>query len=370
MPAMPVTTAVASVQPAPVEVRVVGVVEPSTRVEVKSQIAGQLMSAQFAEGQDVKEGQLLFEIDPRPYRDALTQAEAAVERDQAQINQAQATLQKDIVQSRAADADAARFAELAKERVVSEQQDLQYRTTAESLKQSIRADQTAIESARASLKLDQAATERAKLDLEYCRIRAAISGRLGNLLVHPGNLVKVNDVPLVVINRLTPVFVSFNAPEKHLDPIRHYMARRKLPVQVTSRDDPGVKTSGYLSVVDNAIDPQTGTIHLKAAFDNANRFLWPGEFVQVVLTLDRQDATVVPSEAVQAGQKGPFVYVVKPDKTVEPRNVAVGQNLDRKSVIESGIKSGETVVTDGQMLLFPGAHVTVVPAPGSERAVP
>jgi multidrug efflux system membrane fusion protein len=194
--------------------------------------------------------------------------------------------------------------------------------------------------------------------LSYCEIHAPIAGRAGNLLVHVGNLVKVNDVPLVVINKIQPVFVSFNAPETHFETIRRYSAERRLPVQVTSRDDPGAKATGYLSVVDNTIDAQTGTIHLKATFDNANGMLWPGQFVDVILTLNStSDATVVPAEAIQPGQKGPFVYVVKADKTVEPRPVTVGRTLDRRVVVESGVTPGEIVVTDGQMLLFPGVHV-------------
>ncbi len=367
---MPVTTAVASARQVPLDVRVVGSVEPSAKVEIKSQVAGQLMSVHFTEGQNVTEGQLLLKIDPQPYVDALQQAQATVARDRAQFHQSELARQKDIVQSESADADAKRFAALAKQRIVSEQQNLQYRTNADTLKEAIRGDEAAIESARASINVDESAVERAKLDLAYCEIRAPIAGRVGNLLVHAGNLVKVNDVALVVINRLTPVFVSFNVPEKHLATIRQYSAQRKLPVEVTSRDNPGSKETGYLSVIDNIVDNQTGTIHLKATFDNANGVLWPGQFVDVVLTLNQGvNATVIPAEAVQAGQKGQFVYVVKADKTVEPRLVSVGRTVDRKVIIESGIIPGETVVTDGQMLLFPGARVNVVSAPKGDAGV-
>jgi multidrug efflux system membrane fusion protein len=215
--------------------------------------------------------------------------------------------------------------------------------------------------------VDAAAVERAQLDLGYCEIRAPIAGRVGNLLVHAGNLVKVNDVALVVINRIKPVYVSFNAPEPRLEAIRRYSEHRKLPVQVTSRDDPGAKMTGSLGVIDNIVDSQTGTIHLKATFDNANGVLWPGQFVNVVMTLDNVNATVVPAEAVQPGQKGQFVYVVKADKTVEPRIVSVGRTLDRNVIIESGLNPGETVVTDGQMMLFPGARVNVVTTPKADN---
>jgi membrane fusion protein, multidrug efflux system len=370
-PSVPVTVGTASVEAAPLEIRVVGTVEPSAKVEIKSQVAGQLMSVRFTEGQNVNQGEVLFEVDPQPYREALRQAEAGVERDRALLKQAEFAVQKDIVQAKSADADAARYETLERDHVASKQQTLQYRTAADTLKEGIRVDQAAIESARATQQLDQSAVAKAKLDLGYCEIRAPISGRAGNLLVHPGNLVKVNDVPLVVIHRIAPVFVSFNAPEKHLEAIRRYSAGRKLPVQVTSRDNPEMKVSGYLSVVDNTVDAQTGTIHLKATVENADRLLWPGQFMDVSLMLDSgQNATVIPSEAVQAGQQGSFVYVVKPDRTVEPRVVSVGRTLDRKVIVEKGINPGETVVTDGQMMLYPGARIAVVSAPKGEKDAP
>ena len=362
---VPVTIATASVQPVPLDIRVVGTVEPSSKVDVKSQIAGQLMSVHFTEGQDVKEGDLLFEVDPRPYREALRQAEAAIAKDQAQLAQAEATLQRDQAQAKFAQSDAARYDAMVKEGIVSKQQHEQYSTTAQTAQDTVRADQAAIESAQAALNADKAAVDNAKLNLSYCEIRAPISGRTGNLMVHAGNLVKVNDVTLVTINKISPVFVSFNVPEENLDTIRRFSAGgRRLPVQVSAREDANAKATGSLSLLDNIVDSQTGTIHLKATLDNANRMLWPGQYVNVVLTLDSgQNATVVPSEAVQAGQQGQYVYVVKPDKTVEPRIVSVGRVVEHKIVIDKGVNPGDTVVTDGQMLLFPGAHIFPVPAP-------
>ena len=369
VPHIPVTTATATMQSVPVELHVVGSVEPSQHVEVKSQIAGELMSVHFTEGQEVKQGDLLFEIDPRPYREALRQAEAAVDKDQAQLNQAEATLQKDQVQAKFAASDAGRYEELAKEGVVSKQQRDQSVTNSDVLKESIRADRATAESARASLAADKAAVDAARLNLTYCEIRSPISGRTGNLLVHAGNLVKVNDVALVVINHLAPVFVSFNVPEEHLEAIRRFSAERKLPIQVTSRDDPNAKAVGYLSVVDNTVDNTTGTIHLKGTFENQNRMLWPGQFVNVTLVLNTsQNATVIPAEAVQAGQQGQYVYVVKADETVEPRIVSVGRTVERKVIINKGVTPGERVVTDGQLMLFPGAHIFEVPAPRPESA--
>jgi len=362
-PPAPVSVAVATQESVPVELRAVGTVEPSATVQVKSQIAGQLMSVHFAEGADIKEGDLLFEIDPRPYREALRQAEAALARDTAQMRQAEANVARDHAQAVSLDADAARNTQLAKEGIMSQSQADQSRSAADALRESTRADQAAVENSRAAIESDKAAIDNAKLNLSYCEIRSPIAGRAGNLLVQPGNQVKVSDVALVVINKLTPIFVSFGIPQQHLPAIRANSARRKLPVQVSLQEDTSKSARGTLAVIDNAVDTATGTIHLKATFSNENRLLWPGQFVNVALMLDTQDnVTVVPSEAVQAGQRGQMVYVVKPDQSVEPRIVTVGALVGRKVVIEKGVAPGETVVTDGQLRLFPGARVKPVPA--------
>lgn len=360
---VPVTVAKAESQSVPVEVRVVGSVEPSSHVEIKSMVAGQITKIGFTEGQDVKPGDLLFEIDPRPYQEALKQSETVLERDRAQVRQSEAALQKDTVQSKNADLDAQRYDALLKGKLVSEQQRLQYASAADAAREALASDRAAIDTARATLSVDQVAIDKAKLDLSYCQIRAPIAGRTGNLLVQAGNLVKANDVALLVINRLTPVFVSFNAPERYLDEIRRLSGMRKLPVQVVSHENPNDREQGTLTVVDNTVDGQTGTIHLKATFANARRTLWPGQFVDAVLQLGAtQNATVIPGQAVQAGQKGQFVYVVKSDETVEARVVSVARTMQDKVLIDKGINAGETVVTDGQMMLFPGAHVKAVPA--------
>jgi multidrug efflux system membrane fusion protein len=362
-PPVPVSVATAASESVPVEIRVVGDVEPSSTVQIKSQVAGELMSVHFTEGQNVEKGQLLFEIDARPYEEALRQAEANVARDQAQLRQSEATRLKDIASLKNADADADRYTALQKEGVVSRQQAEASRTSADVLRESIRADEAGIESARASINADVSAVATAKLNLAYCRIESPVSGRAGNLLVHAGNLVKVNDVPLVVINRIAPIFVGFSVPEEQLSQVRaRYASGGKLGVQVTPQDSGGAPAQGVLTVVDNTVDTATGTIRLKATVPNDDHRLWPGQFVNVVLTLDTQrDATVIPSEAVQAGQQGSFVYVVKSDKTVEARLVTVGQTLERRVVIDKGLAAGETVVTDGQLLLAPGAPVFELP---------
>ncbi|MGA2186301.1 MAG: efflux RND transporter periplasmic adaptor subunit [Bryobacteraceae bacterium] len=363
-PPVPVTVATAASESVPVEIRVVGAVEPSSTVQIKSQVAGELVQVRFTEGQNVEKGQLLFEIDARPYEEALRMAEANVARDQAQLKQSEATRLRDVASLKNADADADRYAALQKEGVVSRQQADAARTGADVLKESIRADEAAIESARASMNADVSAVATAKLNLSYCRIQSPVSGRTGNLLVQAGNLVKVNDVPLVVINRIAPIFVSFSVPEEQLAEVRaRYASGSRLGVEVMAQEAPGAPSHGVLTVVDNTVDNTTGTIKLKATVPNDDRRLWPGQFVNVVLTLNTQkDATVIPSEAVQAGQQGSFVYVVKPNKTVEARIVTVGQTLERRVVIDKGLAAGERVVTDGQLLLFPGAPVFELPA--------
>jgi membrane fusion protein, multidrug efflux system len=360
-PPVPVALAKATQESIPLEVRVVGTIEASARVEVKSQVAGELLRVYFTEGQNVKKGEPLFELDARPYEDALRQAQALLARDKAQLQQAEAGLARDNAQLKYADADAARYTELAKAGVISRAQSDQVRTTADVTRESARATQASIETAKAGIESDMAAIERAKLDISYTKINAPISGRTGNLLVHAGNLVKPNDVPLVVINQLTPIWTTFSVPEQHLGTIRRLAAQRKLPVRVSLQDDPGRSITGELSVIDNTVDASTGTIRLKAVFPNSDGLLWPGQFVNVTLNLDTiANAIVVPAEAVQEGQQGRFIYVVKEDKSVEPRLVTAGRIFDRRIVIEKGIQAGDTVVTDGHLRLYPGAKVVQV----------
>ena len=362
-PPVPVTVAIASQQSVPEDIRAIGSVEPSATVQIKSQIAGQLNAVHFTEGGNVKKGDLLFEIDPRPYQDALRQAEATVNRDRAQLRQAEANLVKDQAQWKNNDTLAARYESLHKEGVVSREQSEQMRTNEQTIRGSVNADTAAVESARASVETDLAAVERAKLDLVYCQIHSPISGRAGNLLVQAGNLVKVSDVPLVVVNQIEPIFVSFGVPQQHLAAIRQNSGVRKLPIQVSLQEDASKTARGFLSVIDNTVDNTTGTIRLKGSFDNHERILWPGQLVNVAITLGTlNNATVIPSEAVQAGQQGQFIYVVKADQGVERRDVTVGPVVGRQVIIEKGVSPGETVVVDGQLRLFPGAHIRPVAA--------
>jgi multidrug efflux system membrane fusion protein len=364
MPPTPVSVAKVSQESVPTELQVVGTVEASAIVQVKSEVAGELMAVHFAEGQNVAKGDLLIEIDPRPYDDALRQALAAVERDKAQVVQAEATLERDKATASFAQSDAQRQAELNKGGLTSHSVYDQARSSADAAKASARATEASIDTAKAALEADQAAVAIARLNLVYCQIRAPLSGRTGNLLVHSGNLVKVNDVALVVIHQVSPIFVDFAAPEQYLGAIRRLAGEgRKLAVRVESQDDPGRAANGYLAVIDNMVDAATGTIHLKATFENTDRMLWPGQFVTATLTLDTiQNAVVAPAEAVQNGQQGSFVYAVKADNHVEIRPVTTGRTWGAKVVITSGLRPGETVVTDGQLRIFPGAQIVPVDA--------
>jgi multidrug efflux system membrane fusion protein len=362
-PAVPVSIAPAVLETVPVEIRAVGRVEASAVIQVKSQVAGEIVRVAFAEGTNVQKGDLLFEIDPRPYQDALRQAEATLAKDQAQLKQAEANVEKDQAQAKSLEADATRNRQLHEEGLASKAQGEQATAAADAIRASILADQAAIESNRASVESDGAAIERAKLDLSYSQIYSPVSGRAGNLLIHQGNLVAANGNPLVVIHQVTPIWVSFSAPEEFLSDIRTSSAARELAVRAIPRDNTNHPADGFLSVIDNTVDTNTGTIHLKATFDNRNGILFPGQFADVTLTLGSlKQAVVVPSEAVQAGQTGQMVFVVKSDQTVEPRPVTTGVNYRNKVVIQKGVAAGETVVTDGQLRLVPGAHIRPVAA--------
>jgi multidrug efflux system membrane fusion protein len=361
MPMIPVTMAKATQESVPTDLRVVGTVEASAVVQIKSQVAGQLASVEFTEGQNVAQGDLLFRIDPKPFEDALRQAEAAAARDRAQVTQSVASLARDTAQAEYADTDAARNDQLVKEGLASRSQYDQSKSSAAVAHETVHATQAGIDAAKATLQADEAAIAAAQLNLGYCEIHAPIGGRAGNLLVHPGNLVKVNDVALVVIHRIEPIFVDFSIPEQQLATVRRLSDGRKLAVRALVEGDASHASEGYLSVIDNTVDASTGTIHLKATFENHDRLLWPGQFVTVALTLDTiANAVVIPTEAIQAGQAGSFVYVVKANQTAEMRPVTLGAAISGKTVIEKGVAAGETVVTDGLMMLAPGMPVRAV----------
>lgn len=360
---VPVSATKAVEMSVPVEVRSIGNVEAWSTVQVKSQVAGIVNHVAFTEGDEVRKGQLLFEIDPRPYQEAANQAASAVARDQAQLAQAQANVQKDHALLATAEGQARRYADLTAAGIISREQNEAVSTTAVSQRESLKADEAAIGQSEAAIEADKANLAAAKLNLSFCRIQAPIDGRTGNVSVKEGNLVKAQaDSAMVTINQIQPIYVTFSAPEATLPDIRRFSARSKLGVEAFIGTDP-VPIAGQLSFIDNAVNTATGTIQLKATFRNAENRLWPGEFVNVVLRLaTTRNAVVVPAEAVQTDQQGQHIFVVAANGTAEMRPVTPGQATGQGIVIEKGVAAGEMVVTDGQLMLGPGMPVNIMPA--------
>ncbi len=332
-PPIPVIASTVVQKTVPVQIRVIGNVEAYSTVSVKSQIGGILTSVHFKEGQDINKGDLLFTIDPRPYEAALRQAEANLAKDMAQLENAREEVR--------------RYAELVKKGYVAQEQYDQIRTNAASFDAIVNADRAVVENAR--------------LQLKYCYIYSPITGRTGNLMSNQGNLIKANaDNPMVVINQIQPIYVTFSVPEQYLSEIKKYMSVRKVGVKAFVTKGEDNPEEGILTFVDNTVDVVTGTIKLKATFANKVRWLWPGQFVDVVMILTTQpDAIVVPSQSIQTGQKGQYVFIIKNDLTVEDRHIIVGRTLNSETVIEKGLQSGEKVVTDGQLRLVPGSKVEI-----------
>jgi membrane fusion protein, multidrug efflux system len=343
-PSVPVMVAPALKKSVPVQIRAIGNVEAFASVSVKSQVNGLLEKVHFREGDDVKKGQLLFTIDSRPYEAAMRQAKAALARDEAQEKYARR--------------QAKRYGELLADGIVTQDQYDQLTANADALAESVRAD--------------RAAVDNATVQLGYCFIRSPLDGRTGNLLVQQGNLVKANDTPvLVTLNQVTPIHVTFSVPEKELAEIRKYMAAGTVKVEAALPDAAASSEQGALSFLDNAVDAATGTIKIKGTFANRERRLWPGQFVTVILTLTTiPDAVVVPSQAVQTGQAGSYVFVVKTDRSVELRPVTAGGIHAGEIIIEKGVRPSETVVTDGHLQLVPGARVSLKTNAVNGKAIP
>ena len=344
MPPVPVLAAKVEQRDVPNQLREIGTVEAFESIAIKAQVEGVLDAVAFKEGDFVTRGQLLFRIDPRPFAAALGQAVANQARDQADANLART--------------DEQRFAFMLKEGVGSREQYDQAYAKAASMEATVAADRAAVESAR--------------LNLQYAEIRSPIDGRTGKLQAHAGDLIKADaDNPIVTIARVEPIYVDFSIPEKDLAQVRQSMALHQLEVDATIPGDPGPPEHGVLSFVDNSVDATTGTILLKGLFQNENRRLWPGQFVNATLTLALiQQALLVPSEAIQTGQAGPFVYVVGRDMKVEARPVVPGAVSETDTVIRRGLKAGETVVTDGQLRLVPRAAVRIKETLGGGSASP
>ena len=366
---VPVTVAVASQKDVPVEVQVIGNVEAYSTISVKAQVGGQLTTVSFHEGDSVKTGDLLFTIDQRLFTAALEQATANLAQNQAALGQAKANLARDTAQNKYTEANATRYAELFQSGVVSKDQTEQLRAAADASREALAADQAAIESATANIGASKAAVDNARVQLSYTSIRSPIDGRTGNISVKQGNVVMANSQELMTINQLEPIYVTFAVPEAQLPDIKRYMAERKLAVRAGPQDNPGDEETGVLTFIDNSVDMTTGTIKLKGTFPNSDHKLWPGQFVRVTLRLTTQpNAIVVPNQAVQTGQNGSFVYVVKQDRTVEMRPVTTGARVDQDMVVDQGLQLGETVVTEGQLRLAPGSRVVVRDGRGGGRS--
>lgn len=342
---VPVAATKVVAQEMPVVLRAIGNVRPSATVSIKPRVGGIIASVQFQEGQEVKAGDVLFTIDPKPYEVALAQARAAL----AQVQEGAENAQQ----------QAKRYSSLGKSGAVAREQLDQVTSTA-------KASAAGSEAAEAALK-------EAQIQLGYTNIRAPISGRTGRRLIDAGNVVIANTTELVVVNALAPIEVLFAPPEQFLSEINRYSAERKLRVWATPTGKGGSVAEGVLSFVDNTVKQTSGTIDVKATFPNENFALWPGQFVDVTLELTTEkDALVIPAPAVQTGQHGQYVFVIKADATVEMRPVEMTRTVGNEAVISTGLAEGELIVTDGHVRLSPGAKVEVKRAPGSapENALP
>ncbi|MBI5584745.1 MAG: efflux RND transporter periplasmic adaptor subunit [Deltaproteobacteria bacterium] len=341
---VPVSVSTVLQKTIPLEVSGIGNAEAYSTVSVKSRVGGELKKVHFREGQEIRQGDLIFTIDPQPYEAALRQAQA---------NLARAT-----ALAKKAEEDLKRYQDLIQKDYISREQYDQAQANADA--------QTA------ALKADQAAVENARLNLSYCFIQAPLTGVAGSLLFHQGAQIKANDDrAMVTINRVQPIYVSFSVPESTLPEIKKYSARGPLKVRVSGNDGGTFTEAGLLTFIDNTVDLTTGTIRLKGTFDNNNKTLWPGQFLRVTLALSVQpNALLVPTPAVQTGVQGQYVFVATPEQKAEARPVTVGRNLDGQTVIEKGLQAGEQVVTDGQFQLVPGSRLQIKNAlstPGAHR---
>jgi len=316
----------------PLQLKVIGNVEAYNSVSIKALVGGEVEGVYFREGQDVKKGDLMFKIDSRPYSAILKQAEA--------------TLARDLAQAKNAEEQARRYALLVQKEYVSKDQYDQLRANADALAAAVEADKATVENSR--------------LLLEYCTIKSPINGRVGSVLVNTGNVIKANDITMTTINQIVPTYVAFSVPEQNLSDIKKYTAKKELKVDAIIPGDEKRPAHGELTFIDNAVDKTTGTIKLKGTFANSDRRLWPGQFVDVILTLTTEmNRVVVPSQAIQTGQQGKYVYVIKDDLSAEFRLVTMERTQDNLAVISEGLAAGEKVVTDGQLRLVPGTKVEI-----------
>ncbi len=355
---VPVVVGQSTVKNVPVELSVVGNVEAYSVVSVRAQTGGMLAKVNFKDGDYVKKGDLLFSIDRKPLEGQMQSAMAALSQGQAQELQAEANLRRDTANAAYARQQAERYALGVKQGLFPKEQGDQYTSNADAQDQLLEADRAAINSAKAQIESYQSAINNLNIQLGYTTVTAGIDGRTGNITQKAGNIVTASTTELAVINQVEPIYVTFAVPEGNLADIKRYSAQSKLPVIVRLQDGSGDTETGELSFIDNNVDASTGTIKLKGTFQNTDRKLWPGQFVNATLRLTtRPNAVVVPNNAVQTSQDGNYIYVVKEDQTVEARPVTVGPRVAQEIVIEKGMAAGETVVTEGQLRLQPGSHI-------------
>jgi multidrug efflux system membrane fusion protein len=332
MPSVPISVAQAEQRDVPIVVNAVGTIAPYSTVQIKTMVSAEINKAFFKEGDFVKKGQLLFQLDPRSFDADLLRAKGQLARDKATAVTARA--------------NANRYAALFNEGIIAREQYENMMSAADQAEAAVVADEGAVESARVSV--------------TFTKIYSPINGRTGNLQLYPGNVSKANDLPLVTINEVSPIYASFSIPEQYLPEVKQQIAKGGLQVQATIPSTTVPADIGKVSFIDNTVDRTTGTITLKAIFLNKDNKLWPGQFVTVALTLNnRPNATTVPSQAVQSGQQGPYLFVVKADKTVEMRLVKLGPLYQGQLIVEQGVTPGETVVTDGHVRLVPGSRVEI-----------
>jgi len=356
---VPVEIATATQSDVPIQIKSIGSVESISAVAVHSQVEGTLQAVHFTPGQEVKKGDLLFSIDPRPLQAMVAQANANLAKAVAAVDQGKQVLAKDQATATNARTIMRRDVTLVENGVISREEYDNAVAASQAADATVRADQSAVDSLNAAAKAEQANVRNAQIQLSYSSIRAPIEGKTGNLVVTTGNLVRANDTtPMITITQASPIYVTFTVPEPDFLRIREYANHEDFRAEVSIPGGSQPAQGGKLSLIDNTVDASTGTIRLKATFENSDRLLYPGLFTNVVLTLGtQQQAVVVPSQAVQIGQDNSFVYTVKPDMTVEVRKVKTGPTFNEMIVIDEGLNPGDKVVTDGQLRLVPGATV-------------
>ena len=385
----------------PLEIRNIGNVESFSVVNVIAQVGGQLTGVHFTQGQYVKKGELLFEIDSRPYEAQLDQAEANVARDKSQIGSAQANLNKDMAMSRQAqatlnkdsasqnyaDIEVKRYLTLAKEGAVSHEQSDQMKTNSETASATVASDQAGLENsqavidsdkaavltARANLKADQAAADNLRIQLGFTKIVSPVNGVTGALNVNQGNVVRANDTtPLITINQIQPIYVTLSVPEVNLPAVRDSISEGSIKVSArVGGDKKDTVSGGTLSFIDNTVDKTTGTIRLRATFPNDNKLLWPGEFTDVVVTLPgATPKIVVPTSAIVNDQQGQSVFIVRADNTVDLIPVQVARTYGDNSILNDGLKEGDVVVVDGQLKLLPGSSIRISQNSNNQQTPP